>query len=81
MDVSLWTVSENRWAVCDGPGPDGIKGYVTFRDHEYWAEGQPAGNLTLETAAGRIIGRPLEPGRELIDYIIQRGDETRTVRT
>jgi len=32
MQTSLWKTPDGSWAVCEGPGPTGVKGYVEFRN-------------------------------------------------
>jgi hypothetical protein len=81
MKWTFWQTEgrQDRWAVCDGPGPLKVAGYITFREGTWFAEGKNTQFLDMESAAAAITEEPLPKDGNF--YIIARNGETRVVFT
>jgi hypothetical protein len=81
MNWTFWQSEgrPDRWAVCDGPGPLNVAGYVIWRDGAWSTEGSDTRFLDMESAAGTLTKDPLP--RDGNFYIISRDGEIRVVFT
>jgi hypothetical protein len=80
--MSLWVNEHGEWAVCDGPGPTEVAGYLVEAAGGGWAiKGDPLHRrfLDQESAAATVLGKPLPD--DLRYYSLKRGDETGIVLT
>ena len=77
---TIWNTPNGDWAVCDGDGPTGVKGYIAQRPQGWIIIGNEAAGLFLdqETAASRILGERIQGTSE---YTIERNGITNIVRT
>ena len=60
--MSLWVNEHGEWAVCDGPGPTEVAGYLVEAAGGGWAiKGDPLHRrfLDQESAAATELGQPL----------------------
>jgi hypothetical protein len=57
MGASLWATNNENWAVCEGHGPKGIKGYI-FREGPVWRVRGDLRTIYLdqESAASAVLG-------------------------
>ena len=65
MGASLWATENENWAVCDGHGPNGAKGYIR-RDGPVWRVQGDEKTIYLdqESAASAVLGEPFVAGGE-----------------
>jgi hypothetical protein len=80
MKWTLWQIEGmEKWAVCDGPGPLHVAGYVV-RENGFWkAKGSDVQYLDMYSAAASITTEPLPPVGNF--YSLARDGETRVVFT
>lgn len=78
MHSSLWAAKDGSWAVCQGHGPTGIKGYI-YRDGPVWrVKGvDKAVYLDEESAASAVLGEAFVSNGE---FSVERSGETGIVR-
>jgi hypothetical protein len=82
MKPSYWRDSRGYWAVCDGPGPLNVAGYVFQRPDNTWAvEGDGLNRAFLDqlSAASAVLKRELPDGVKY--YELKRQGETAFVAT
>lgn len=82
--MSLWRISDSEWAVCDGPGPNDVKGYLIEREGSPWAIKDDASQrqfLRQIDAAASVLNRQPPSGAEYLTYILKRGHEEREIVT
>jgi len=79
MKASLWKTPDGSWAVCEGPGPTGVKGYVEFKDG-WRIVPDTSGTVYMnpESAAAKVLGVNVP---ETDEYILSKDGELRSVRT
>jgi hypothetical protein len=78
--MSFWKTPDDDWAVCDGPGPTGVKGYIERSQDGYRIRGDEScvKFMDLESAGSRILDVPVNGTSE---YMVSKDTETRIVRT
>jgi hypothetical protein len=82
VNVTFWLDSRGYWAVCDGPGPKNVEGYLYQRPDNTWAiEGDTGGRAFFDqqSAAAAVLAKPLPEGVQY--YELKREGETAFVAT
>lgn len=81
--MTLWFTKDGEYAVCDGPGPTEVAGYVIQlpKGGGWVIKDDPLNRrfLDYQSAAASILNTALP--EELLSYLIKRGGEQRTVLT
>ena len=78
MGASLWAAENGDWAVCEGPGPQAISGYI-YRDGPVWRVRGDTRTIYLdqESAASAVLGESFQPCGE---FTVSRGPVKAIVR-
>lgn len=83
LGMSLWSTPNGDFAVCDGPGPTGVMGYIVqLPNGGGWIIKDDKLNrrfLDDQSAAATVLNKPFPEG--LLSYLVKRGGEQRTVLT
>jgi hypothetical protein len=80
--MTLWFTPSGEWAVCDGPGPLNVAGYLVEVAGGAWAIKDDPNHthfLDQRSAAAAVLGKPLP--EDLRYYKLKRGGETGVVLT
>jgi hypothetical protein len=79
--MTLWFTKDGEYAVCDGPGPTGVAGYIIQlpKGGGWVMKDDPLGRrfLDYQSAAATVLNKPLPA--DLLSYMIKRGSDERTV--
>ena len=79
MQASLWKTPDGSWAVCEGPGPTGVKGYVEFRNGWHIVpDSSGTVYMNIESAAAEVLEATVP---ETDEYLVSKDGELRSVRT
>ena len=82
MNYTLWRDLRGYFAVCNGPGPLEVDGYIFQRPNNTWAmENDELNRVFLDhvTAASAVLKRELPQGIHY--YELKRGVETASIAT
>jgi hypothetical protein len=81
--MTLWFTQDGEYAVCDGPGPTNVAGYIIElpKGGGWIIKGDRLNRRFLDhqSAAASVLNRPLP--KDLLSYLVKRGGEERTVLT
>lgn len=81
--MMLWFTKDGEYAVCDGPGPTDVAGYIIQlpKGGGWCIKGDPLNRrfLDYQSAAASVLNKPFPD--ELLSYLIRRGGDERTVLT
>src|SRR4051812_14386772 len=81
MNFTLWRDVRGFWAVCDGPGPLGVVGYIFGEDGKWRIEKDEQNRPFLDylSAASALLGKKLPEGVHFFE--LKRGKEIAFVAT
>jgi hypothetical protein len=81
--MTLWMTKDGDYAVCDGPGPTNVAGYIIElpKGGGWIIKNDPLNRrfLNPESAAASVLDKPFPT--DLLSYLLKRGGEERTVLT
>jgi hypothetical protein len=81
MNFTLWRDPRGHWAVCDGPGPTEVSGYILGEAGGWKIEDDEQNRVFLDyvSAAAAVLERELPGGVSF--YELARGEDVWIVAT